>query len=320
LRILVAEDNLVSRHMLEAYLKKWGYEVLVVTDGQQAWAVLQQEDAPRLAVLDWMLPGLDGVSICKEVRKLNPNPYVYLILLTAKGLKEDVVAGLEAGADDYLTKPFDPFELRARLQTGVRIVELQASLVQAQLALREQATHDPLTGLLNRGATLDSLHSEMNRGRREKKALCVLMADVDHFKQINDTYGHLVGDEILCEVARRLRRSTRDYDTVGRFGGEEFLLVLPGCAMTQGVEQAERIRESLVSRPFIAKEHSIQITISLGVAIAEGPDQFELDTVLATADEALYRAKALGRNRVELGTRATPGKLDERPKSDVSSS
>ena len=299
MKILVAEDDLVTRRMLQAYLEKWGYEVVTVSDGQQAWQLLQQDNAPRLAILDWMMPELDGTSVCREVRRNNSQPYTYLILLTARGYQEDVITGLEAGADEYLTKPFDPSELRARLRAGARIVELQDSLIRAREALREQAMHDPLTQLFNRRATMDALLAELSRGRRERKPLTAMMVDIDHFKSVNDRYGHPAGDGVLCEVSRRLRASSRTYDAVGRIGGEEFLIVVPGCSAAQGVAQAERHRELVCAQPVPFKDISINVTISVGVATLPHPKEEEMEAVLALADQALYRAKAGGRNRVE---------------------
>ena len=299
MKILVAEDDLVTRRILEAYLVKWGYEAALVADGQEAWRLLQRDDAPSLAILDWMMPGMDGTSICREVRKLNRQPYIYLILLTARGYKEHLIEGLEAGADEYLTKPFDPYELKARLRSGARIVELQDSLIQARDALRDQAMHDSLTLLLNRRASLDFLLSELVRAQREHHPLSVMMLDIDFFKSVNDRFGHLGGDEVLCEVARRLRKSARSYDLVGRFGGEEFLIVAPGCATAQGLIQAERLREVVCSAPIPLKDLSVTVTISVGVATTLDPRRENMEALLAAADKALYRAKAAGRNRVE---------------------
>ncbi len=306
MKILVAEDDPVTRRMLEAYVVKWGYEAVMVADGQEAWQLLQQNNAPRLAILDWMMPGLDGMAICRAVRKLDLQPYIYLILLTARGYKQDLVEGLEAGADEYLTKPFDPHELKARLRSGARIVELQDSLIQAREALREQAMHDPLTHLLNRRATMDFLLSELSRAAREQNSLSVMMVDIDFFKSVNDRFGHLPGDEVLCEVARRLRTSARIYDLVGRFGGEEFLVVAPGCSNTEGLIQAERLREMVCSQPITLKDLSIKVTISVGVATTLDPNQQDMEVLLTAADEALYRAKAAGRNRVEGESAAPP--------------
>ena len=298
-KILVAEDEITFRHMLKTFLTKWGYEVTAVSDGLEAWRVLQREDRPRLAVLDWMMPNMDGVEICRAIRESKPDPYIYLLLLTSRDQKQDVVEGIEAGADDYLVKPFDPQELRARIHAGERIIELEDRLVRAQESLRELATHDSLTGLLNRRACLDSLLTELNRGCRTGTPVCVVMADIDHFKRINDTYGHQTGDEVLCEVARRMQSSLRGYDTAGRFGGEEFLLVLPGCSLEEGVKLAERVCHLVRSEPVKAKNIPIEVSISLGVAVANQVVAADLEALLGSVDAALYRAKAAGRNRVE---------------------
>jgi len=305
-RILVAEDEITFRHMLKTFLIKWGYQVVVASNGQEAWKVLQEQGRPRLALLDWMMPNMDGVDICRAVRAKEPDPYIYLILLTSRDQKQDVVEGIEAGADDYLIKPFDPQELKARIHAGERIIELQDGLIRAQEALRELATHDPLTGLLNRRASLDSLLAELNRGSRSGNSVCVVMADIDHFKRINDTYGHQAGDEVLCEVARRMQSSLRPYDTLGRFGGEELLMVLPGCSLEGGVKLAERICQLVHSEPVRAKNKPIDVSISLGVAIANPPVAADLEALLGWADAALYRAKEAGRNRVEFFVNSRP--------------
>lgn len=299
MRILVAEDEITFRHMLKTFLTKWGYQVVVVSDGLEAWKILQEEDRPRLAILDWMMPNMDGVEICRAIRERKSGPYLYLLLLTSRDQKQDVVEGIEAGADDYLIKPFDPRELRARIHAGERIIELEDRLIRAQEALRELAVHDPLTGLLNRRACLDSLLAELNRGRRAGNPLCIVMADIDHFKRINDAHGHLTGDEVLCEVARRMQSSLRRYDTIGRFGGEEFLFVLPECSLEEGVKLAERICHLVRSEPAKAQNKSIDVSISLGVAVANQPVPGDLEVLLGSADAALYRAKEAGRNRVE---------------------
>jgi len=299
MRILVAEDDSVSRLVLQSLLEKWGYEVVVANDGRAAWQNLQGEDPPTLAILDWMMPGLDGVEICAELRRQAREPYTYVLLLTAKGQKQDIVAGLDAGADDYLTKPFDAHELRARLRSGCRIVELQEQLVQAREALRLEATHDALTGLWNRAAMLENLQRELSRSERGETSVAVTMADLDHFKQVNDTHGHLVGDAVLREATRRMRSTTRAYDALGRYGGEEFLIVAPGIRQVkEALCQAERIRESVAREPIETFEGQVLVTVSLGVAVSG--EIREADPLLHAADEALYRAKNAGRNRVEL--------------------
>ena len=305
-RILVAEDELTFRHMLKTFLTKWGYQVGVVSDGLEAWKVLQGEDRPRLALLDWMMPNMDGVEICRATREKKLAPYIYLLLLTSRDQKQDVVEGIEAGADDYLIKPFDPQELRARIHAGERIIELEDRLIRAQEALRELATHDPLTDLLNRRACLDALLAELSRAYRSGDPVCIVMADIDHFKRVNDTYGHLTGDEVLREVARRMQRSLRRYDTIGRFGGEEFLLVLPECSLEEGLKLAGRICHLVHSEPVKAKNEPIQVSISLGVTVANRLAPADFEALLGAADAALYRAKEAGRNRVEFSANPRP--------------
>jgi two-component system cell cycle response regulator len=292
-KILVADDDAVSRRLLEATLRRWGYDVVVAEDGARAWEILQEEAAPQLAILDWVMPGLDGPQICGEVRSLGEQRYIYLLLLTAKSEKEDLVKGLDAGADDFLTKPFDAQELRARLRAGIRILELQEKL-------RVEATHDSLTGLWNRGAALDLLRRELSRGERHGTPVTVVMADIDHFKRINDTHGHLAGDVVLREVAHRLSSAVRSYDVAGRVGGEEFLFVFPGCAIGDAVDQAERLRACINREPADTPEGPIPVTLSLGVAVREGRVSVDPDSLLRAADTALYRAKRGGRDRVEL--------------------
>jgi two-component system, cell cycle response regulator len=301
-RVLVAEDDPTSRHKLKSVLTKAGYEVVDACDGEQAWQLLQTGNPPRLAILDWMMPGMDGLEVCRRVRQGASEQYVYLILLTSNDRKQDVVRGMEAGADDYLTKPFDTAELKVRLRAGERILDLQQRLIAAQESLRVQATHDPLTGLWNHGEILDILRREVERAQRERSTLAVVMADVDHFKAINDTHGHLAGDAVLREVASRLLHGVRPYDPVGRYGGEEFLIVVPGCNPDTAVNQAERLRESIGSCPIPAGEASILATLSLGITVMTATATVKLNhhALLKAADEALYLAKKNGRNRVEV--------------------
>jgi len=300
MRVLIAEDDPVSCRLLELSLAQWDYQTVVVTDGAEAWKVLQQEDCPRLAILDWMMPHMDGSQICRELRKRTEQHYVYVILLTSKAEKDDLVEGLEAGADDYLIKPFNRDELKARLRSGARIVELQQQLIDAREALREQATYDSLTGALNRGAILELLQRELARSNREGSSLCLAIADVDHFKSINDTHGHLVGDAVLREAIQRLRSKIRPYDSIGRYGGEEFLIVTSNGNATGALNMAERLRASIADKPFETKEGIITVTVSLGVAIRKGA--ITAETLIRFADSALYRAKHGGRNRVEVAS------------------
>lgn len=300
MKVLVAEDNPVAQMMLTSMLGKWGYQAVPARDGVEAWETLSAKDCPRLAILDWMMPGMDGVEVCRSVRSLGREPYIYILLLTAKTESRDLVEGMEAGADDYVTKPFNAHELRVRLRAGRRILELQEELVHAREALRRQATHDGLTGLWNRTAILDILRKELARGNREMSPVAALMVDLDHFKQINDSCGHLAGDEVLREAARRMQAGLRRYDSIGRYGGEEFLIVLPVCEGAGAAAQAERLRESFNEQAFQCGDSSVQVTCSLGVSWTDMADLSQSEALLRNADEALYLAKHRGRNRVEL--------------------
>jgi diguanylate cyclase (GGDEF)-like protein len=297
-RILVAEDDGVSRRLLEAILVRTGYDVVSARDGNEAWTVLSGDDAPRLAILDWVMPGLDGIDLCRRLRERSDGPYIYTILLTGRDSKEDLVEGMNSGSDDYITKPFDVHELSVRLRAGRRILELQERLLAAEEVARERATHDPLTGLWNREHVFASLAQELDRSEREGSPLSVVMADLDHFKSVNDTYGHMAGDAVLREAARRAGTSLRRYDVLGRYGGEEFVLVCPGCDAASVSALAERIRERLASEPVNTSEGLIAITLSLGTVTTVG-GRGTPEAMVRAADTALYRAKERGRNRVE---------------------
>jgi diguanylate cyclase (GGDEF)-like protein len=300
MKVLAAEDNPVFQSMLRTMLTKWGYEVAMARDGIEALRTLEAEGGPRLAILDWMMPGIDGVELCRRVRAAAREPYVYMVLLTARNEAQDLVEGMESGADDYLTKPFHPHELRVRLRAGSRILQLQDQLVQAREALRFQATHDGLTGLLNRASILEALSNELSRAARSESPVAVLLADIDRFKAINDTRGHFAGDVVLCEAAQRMKSVMRRYDSVGRYGGEEFLIVLPGCDGHSATQQARRIGEVFSAISFSAGEHRFPVTCSIGVAFRDRAAESDADALIREADAALYHAKHLGRNRVEV--------------------
>ncbi len=298
--VLIADDNPIDLHTLRSALMKWGYEVAQVTDGQAAWRALQPDNAPRLVILDWIMPGMTGVEICRAVRGRETRPYVYLLMLTGKTEKEEIIQAFDAGVDDCLTKPCLPVELHARLRVGERILELQDQLLATQENLRFEATHDQLTGLRNRAEILRTLDRELSRARREQSPVAVALADIDHFKRVNDTYGHHVGDAVLREVSRRLSASVRLYDSVGRYGGEEFLILLPGCNAADAPKKAQRLREAVGGQPVIISVGSIVVTLSLGVAMTRESQPPEAEALLLAADSALYQAKANGRNRVEV--------------------
>jgi diguanylate cyclase (GGDEF)-like protein len=290
---------MLTLRLLESSLRRWGYDVVVAKNGSEGSQILLSPDAPKLAILDWMMPGMDGTQLCQDIRQNKPEPYTYVILLTGKRDQDDIIAGLDAGADDYVTKPFDPAELRVRLRTGKRILCLQEQLINSREALRDQATHDGLTGLWNRPAILDIVTSELARGLRQGVPVAVLMADLDCFKLINDTHGHATGDAVLRSAAKAMRDSVRRYDSVGRYGGEEFLIVLPGCDQSNATGHAERVRAAIARIDLETPKGKVRPTVSLGVAVSNihsGSDAFDL---IQAADAALYRAKHGGRNRAE---------------------
>jgi diguanylate cyclase (GGDEF)-like protein len=297
MRILIADDEPISRRLLQATLERLGHEVVAVADGSEAIEQLLAPDAPRFAILDWMMPGMNGLEVCRAIRERAP-AYVYVILLTARDTAEDVVTGLESGADDFLTKPFETNELRARLRSGARVLELLGSLVEVQEALKVQATIDHLTGLWNRRMVLEQLDREVNRARHEKRPFALALVDVDRFKSINDTYGHRIGDVVLRFTAGALKSQLRQYDFVGRFGGEEFLVLLPGCDAASARAVGERMREFIASEQATVGADSLHVTVSVGVAVTLNGSA-TVDALVEAADAALYRAKEAGRNRVE---------------------
>lgn len=297
--VLVAEDDAMFRKILSTWLERWGYEVTLAEDGAKAWEILQCEPAPQMLILDWMMPGINGVELCDLIRQRERSPYQYILLVTAMDDKQDLIRGLEAGADDYLPKPFDKNELRARMRTGGRILSLQDEQIKIRAQLEFQATHDALTGIWNRSAILNLLSREFHRKARSRGASGVLMLDLDHFKRVNDTYGHLAGDAVLREVGLRMQATLRSYDLVGRYGGEEFLIVLPDCTTDEVQRCAERIRSAVSREPIQAEGSLIAATISIGGVVMDHSYPSATD-VLRSADAGLYKAKDQGRDRVVL--------------------
>jgi two-component system, cell cycle response regulator len=298
IRILVADDNLVSRRPIEVMLAKWGYEVVTASSGTEAWEILSGENSPRIAILDWMMPGLSGPEVCQLVRLQKREFYTYILMLTSRYEREDFIVGMESGADDYLVKPPNHRELRVRLGPARRIVALEAELLRIKEDLKYQASRDALTALWNRTAIFDILSREIVRCEREKMPLGVLLGDIDHFKLVNDTFGHVIGDEVLREASERMVRSVRPYDSVGRYGGEEFLIILPGCDQAAAERRADAIRAAVQKPPILVEGREFPITISFGATclIGSGP-LTATQKLVQLADAALYEAKHLGRNR-----------------------
>lgn len=308
MKVLVADDEAISRRLIETSVRRWGYDPVVAGDGLEASRILRSLDAPKLVVLDWMMPGLDGIQLCRELRRDDDAAYSYILLLTAKHAQSDVVEGLEAGADDYIAKPFDPQELRVRLRTGKRILFLLDQLTAARETLRELAARDPLTELWNHSSIIQLLADEIARSERQGTHLGVALVDLDHFKAINDTYGHLVGDSVLREAAQVMGHSTRPYDAVGRLGGEEFLVMLPGCDKMNAVSHAERLRLALQRSEVTTPSGPIHFTASVGVTVIEPGTHDDAETAIRAADSAMYAAKHAGRDRVEFSETSVAGK------------
>jgi len=291
MKILIADDDPISVLYLQDMLTDWGYEVTVASDGEAAEAVLREPGGPLLAVLDWMMPGRDGIDVCRNIRQAGLERYVYMIMLTSRSETAFIVEAMNAGADDYIAKPFVAEEMRVRVRAGRRVVALEQEL-------RRQASSDALTGLLNRGAILEALSKELARRQRTGDALSIIFADLDHFKRINDTHGHLAGDEVLRECSRRMSASLRNYDALGRYGGEELLAVLPNCDSAGALIVAERMRSAIAASPVATDYGDIAASTSVGVATITGADSIDINALLHRADAALYRAKLEGRNCV----------------------
>lgn len=298
MNVLIADDEPVSRRLLEILLKKWGYNVTVAADGEEAWYAFQNGASTRIAILDWMMPGMDGIQVCQKIRQQEGRLPTYVLLLTAKQATEDANGKFESVADDYLAKPYAAEELKARLRAAKRILALEDQLQTAQDAIKIETTHDPLTGLWNRSSILEILHREVLRAQRQNSSLAVLMVDVDRLKEVNHAHGHLAGDAVLREVARRIRGSIRLYDSMGRYGGGQFVIVSPSCDSAGALSQAHRICSKVCDDTVKTFEGNFPVTISLGVAVSGGKRQ--VHELISAADAALAEAKRAGCNRAEL--------------------
>jgi len=297
MKILIAEDDPISLKILEKNIKGWGFDTLLARDGEEALHRIRNGKV-RLAILDWMMPGINGVELCRFIRQESTLHYVYLILLTSKGHQKDIIEGLQSGADDYMTKPVNFLELQARLQTGRRIIDLEGRLLESNQKLKEVASHDSLTSLWNRANILRFLEEDLELGIRENFPISVIMADVDYFKMTNDSYGHVAGDLVLIEVASRLQRSVRKYDKVGRYGGDEMLIVLPNCGLENSRVIADRLRTAVRRRKIRTPSGTIPVSITLGCASTEKLLHPSATKLIHSSDKALYEGKKAGRNCV----------------------
>jgi two-component system cell cycle response regulator len=287
-KIFVAEADERTRIKLLELLSERGYDVTIATGAEDSWRVLQDEEAPSLVIIDREMAG--AMQLCRLVRQWHKERYVYILIRSAQSGTAEMVACMQAGADDFIEKRCAFEELHARLRAGERILRLQEQL-------RIEASHDALTGTLNRRAIRNALEREAARSVRQSSPLGVLLLDIDHFKKVNDTFGHTFGDAVLKLVSRRLSVPLRRYDAVGRYGGEEFLVVLPQCDLEQTAEIGERVRLSVASAPLETSAGDIAVTVSIGAATMNNDPAF-IDELIQRADRALYEAKRQGRNRV----------------------
>jgi diguanylate cyclase (GGDEF)-like protein len=296
-KLLIADDDRTTRSILNVLTAKWGYQPVLAEDGEQAIAMMQAQDPPRLLLLDWEMPGIDGLTVCRRLRNIETQDPPFIILLTVRHDSHDVVAGLDAGANDYVAKPFDREELRARLKVGRRMLDLQSQLQTTQHKLNLSSTHDTLTGLLNRDTLLAELKRELARARREHTHLCLGLCDIDEFRRINDGYGHLAGDAVLRALAMHLRQTLRPYDRIARYGGEEFLIMTSGLP-EDCHKMLERVRISIESTRFEFQNLAMPLALSIGgVCFRPDIDGYDIKELLGLAGEALAQAKAQGANQ-----------------------
>jgi len=304
MKILLAEDIEVTRKLVKKILENKGYEVVEARNGQEAWEIFQKEkEKINIALIDWMMPRLTGLQLCKKIKATDVSGYIYVVFLTGKVDIDNVVEGLEAGADDYVTKPFDKRELVSRIDVGRRFIQLHQKLREAYQKLHILSITDGLTRILNRRALLERLEEELHRVGRENAFFCLIMLDIDHFKRVNDEYGHQAGDKVLVEVVNRVKSELRPYDIIGRYGGEEFVVGILGADRGMGFKKAEDFRRCVEEKEFKYSDKKLKITISLGITCQkiEGTKNDIpqlLDDLTKKADDALYKAKETGRNKV----------------------
>jgi two-component system cell cycle response regulator len=297
-KILVADDSPIYRKLVEQSLSQEHYTVLLAKSGRQAMDLFT-EHQPSLVITDWSMPDISGIELCQRIRRDYQQSYAYVILLTGNTDKEEVIEGLAAGADDYLTKPFHPGELQARVRVGRRIVDLHREIQDKNRQLEEMALTDALTGLPNRRAIDFWASRQLSGAIRHDFAVWVIMADLDHFKSINDTHGHDAGDIVLKSFGEILKSNTRKSDICGRLGGEEFLVIITHVEKENVTLAIERIRQKFAAQKFTVAQHTFGATASFGIAGIRGTACPDFSDLVTRADAALYSAKSQGRNRVE---------------------
>ena len=290
--VLIADDDKDARMLLNLYLGKFNYRIFNASNGVEALDIIKNNEI-SIALIDWMMPGISGVELCEKIRALNLNRYTYLIMVTGRSEKEDTIEALHKGADDYIVKPFTFQELKVRISAAERILKLENRLKSAYQKLYDESIHDVLTGTLNRRTLMDRISGTFGTSQT---SIGVILVDIDDFKKINDTYGHLIGDDVLRDFSAIISQGLRKNDFVGRYGGEEFLIVLPDLDINESRKVAERIRSSLESETFNFSGVSIKLTASFGVSVLEKGD--DIKNAIQRADDALYDAKKSGKNKV----------------------
>ena len=297
MRILIAEDETVSRRILKMTLESWGHEVIEAKDGAVALQILQNDRPPKLAILDLSMPEMDGITVCKQVRQNSSATPVYIILLTANTRKELIVTGLEAGADDYVTKPFDTDELHARVKVGMRMVDLQMSLAQrvaelelAQESLRNLSLTDDLTGLYNRRGFFALAKQQLSSARREGRHASLVYIDMDGLKRLNDTHGHEIGSRVIQEVGDILRETFRSSDLIARIGGDEFVVFETSNDQIDEGTDVQRLQDN-VTRHNAQQARDYEISLSIGVASMDSDSSMTLEELLKNGDKTMYQQK-----------------------------
>lgn len=304
MRVLIAQEDTLARRVLETAVSGWGHEVTGCADGAAALRLLMNALSFDFALLDWSLPELDGPHICRAIRKQGSS--TYMLLLCRPDADQAPLTALDAGADDVLAKPVEADQLQLRLRAGQKVLDLRRELAAAQETIRVKTLQDPVTGLWNREALLDSMERELERARRESAPLGFVLLDVDDFRLVNDTLGRLAGNGALQQVAQRLRRSLRPYDVLGRYGGDQFLAILPGCDEPLAAALAERLRTAVSAQPITLDEGTIRISLSAGVAAAGGmQERRPADALARAAEAALDKAKQPGQHSLALATKGS---------------
>ena len=298
MNVLIAEDDEITQLILENLLKREGYKTFCAKNGKEAWEIFQKEKI-NMAIIDWLMPEIDGLELCKKIREAKISRYVYILFLTVREKREDAIKAFDAGADDYVTKPFDPHELLSRIKTGARIVEVDKQLREIQKRLESLSLTDELTGVLNRRGILKRLKEELNRAKREGKSFAVILLDIDNFKKINDVFGHDAGDKVLIETTNRIINNIRPYDLVGRYGGDEFLI---GINVKKGDKDlaykiAKRFFKAISEKSFKIGDKKINLTVSMGINFVKNPSD-ELQKIIKNADNFLLKAKERGKNKI----------------------